>query len=114
MKRLTRKEWMKEGYSIFVKESSMRDWKFKCPSCETPQSMNDLLQYVSKEYAQSYIAFSCIGRVNGTLKAKKPIGCDWTLGGLFRIHNLEVENCEEDNEGCGDYRMMFEFYEESK
>ena len=43
------------------------------------------------------VYFSCIGRwVPG-------IGCDWTLGGLLRIHTLEVIN------GQGDKIPVFEF-----
>lgn len=40
---------------------------------------------LEREEASQYIGFSCIGRFNN-----KRTGCDWTLGGLFRIHELEV------------------------
>ncbi len=62
-----------------------KDWKFVCPRCKTVQSAADLLEAgASKDLASSYMGFSCIGRVD------KKLGCDWTLGGLFRIHTLEI------------------------
>jgi hypothetical protein len=62
-----------------------RDYAFRCANCGTVQSMNSLVAAgVSKDKVDLYIAFSCEGRWN------KARGCDWTLGGLFKIHNLEV------------------------
>lgn len=63
------------------------DATFKCPRCGTLQSAQDLIDAgVGKTFAdvEKYLAFSCVGRFT------KKKGCDWTLGGLFRIHELEV------------------------
>jgi hypothetical protein len=76
----------------FIAEAETRfgknplDWKFVCPSCKTVQSGSDLVaRGVPEERVQSIIGFSCIGRYD-------PLsGCDWSLGGLFRIHELEIE-----------------------
>ena len=34
------------------------------------------------------MGFSCIGMFN------EGVGCDWTLGGLFLIHEIEVESAD--------------------
>ncbi|MDD2826965.1 MAG: hypothetical protein PHF52_08625 [Sulfurospirillaceae bacterium] len=78
-------EWEKQGEQLFGEDK--RNWKFVCPMCGTAQSFNDLLHAgVSEDDAQGYIAFSCIGRFNNKEK-----GCDWSLGGLLRIHKLEIK-----------------------
>lgn len=61
---------------------------FKCVSCGAIQSRQDLVDAGAAptiEDAQRYWGFSCIGRF------RRGVGCDWTLGGLFRIHVLEVD-----------------------
>jgi hypothetical protein len=71
----------------------------KCPACGTVQSIALLLsQGCPAERVETQIGFSCVGRWNdagppsrdGKPAGAKP-GCNWTLGGLFRIHTLEVE-----------------------
>ncbi len=65
----------------------IEDVTFECPHCKTLQSMNDLIEAgagKTREEVEPYIGFSCVGRFTD----KK--GCDWTLGGLFQIHELEV------------------------
>lgn len=77
---------------------------FVCPICSTVQSMASLKRVgVPEDKVEDFIGFSCEGRWTSagpwpsdkdkTAKAKKRRmlrGCDWTLGGLFRLHNLEV------------------------
>lgn len=61
-------------------------WKFVCPHCKTAQSAEDLVSAgVKKEEVEKYVGFSCIGRFDETK------GCNWTLGGLFQLHELEIE-----------------------
>lgn len=63
------------------------DVTFKCPRCGTLQSGNDLVKAGAGstfEEIEPYLGFSCVGRF------AKGKGCDWTLGGLFHIHELEV------------------------
>lgn len=65
----------------------MMSVEFICPSCKTVQTGNDLVAAGAGnnfEEIQGYIGFSCIGRFD------KEKGCDWTLGGLFQIHELEI------------------------
>src|SRR5258708_33418355 len=78
---------------------------FKCPICGTVQSMTSLVKAgAPQEKVENLIGFSCEGRFTGvgpfpspkdkTAKARKrraQRGCDWTLGGFFRVHKLEVE-----------------------
>lgn len=72
---------------------------FRCPMCKTVQSIASLTSAgVSEDAAERYIGFSCIGRFTGAESPReKPDGkpCDWTLGGLLRLHELEVV----DNDG---------------
>lgn len=64
---------------------SSKDWQLVCPRCGTVQSGQDFIDAgVDKETAQNQFGFSCIGR---SVKNK---GCDWTLGGLFKIHEIEI------------------------
>lgn len=72
---------------------------FRCPMCKTAQSITSLTNAgVSEDDAQRYIGFSCVGRFTGAGSPReKPDGqpCNWTLGGLLRLHELEVV----DNDG---------------
>ncbi|CUW41659.1 protein of unknown function [Magnetospirillum sp. XM-1] len=62
-------------------------YAFKCPSCGHVQSMASMvaLSKVPTDKVDGYVYFSCEGRFNAAR------GCDWTLGGLLKIHALEVE-----------------------
>lgn len=70
-----------------------------CPICKTVQSMASLVMAgATDSQAERQIGFSCEGRFTGagpwpskpTAKRKAVRGCDWSLGGLFRLHQLEV------------------------
>lgn len=72
---------------------------FICPMCGTVQSADDLIKAsAGKDFddVEKYLGFSCIGRFTGMgppskARATAPgKGCNWTLGGLFRMHKLEV------------------------
>lgn len=77
----------------------------KCPVCGTVQSIASLSAAgASDEQAERMMGASCEGRLTGagpfpsaknkSAKARKrrdQRGCDWTLGGVFRIHKIEVE-----------------------
>ena len=80
---MTADEFLAIAEDRFGKDA--KQWKFVCPRCGTVQCGQDFIDAgISKDQAIKYIAFSCIGRlVDG-------VGCDWTLGGLFQIHQLEV------------------------
>ena len=84
--------------------SANRHMALKCPVCGTVQSMASLVRAgATPEQAEQRIGFGCEGRLTNagpwpsekdkSVKAKarrKVRGCDWSLGGLFRIHELEV------------------------
>ena len=64
-----------------------KDATYLCPQCGTLQSFNDLKKAGAGKTTEDIcrvLAFSCIGRWDNSK------GCDWTLGGLFQIHELEV------------------------
>lgn len=73
---------------------------FSCPMCGTVQSASDLIAAgagADLDAVECYLAFSCVGRFTGAgpalngKRARHPGGgCDWTLGGLFQLHELEV------------------------
>lgn len=69
----------------------------RCPVCSTIQSASDLIAAGAGEdfnAVEGYLGFSCVGRWTdaGSYKTGDPTGygCDWTLGGLFGFHELEV------------------------
>jgi hypothetical protein len=68
----------------------------RCPRCGTVQSAADLIAAGAGpdfEAVEKYLGFSCVGRFTGAgSPRKKPDGepCNWTLGGLFALHRLEV------------------------
>jgi hypothetical protein len=74
-------EWQAEGVEKFGED--MHQWRFKCPVCEETQSFREFVN-ARIENPDAKFYFSCIGRW------VKDRGCDWTLGGLFRIHKTEV------------------------
>ncbi|MDE2087997.1 MAG: hypothetical protein KGI63_12270 [Xanthomonadaceae bacterium] len=72
-----------------------------CPICQTVQSATDLIRAgagATMDEVERYLGFSCVGRWTNAgpfhsskrRRAPEQRGCDWTLGGLFRLHRLEV------------------------
>jgi hypothetical protein len=67
-----------------------------CPRCGTVQSARDLIAAgagADFDAVSKYLGFSCVGRFTGAGSPRKtPDGkpCNWTLGGLFALHKLEV------------------------
>lgn len=114
MLKLTMAEFMKRVEAQGV--SSPNHYAFICPVCGTVQSGQSLFRAGARpETIERSIAFSCEGRFTGAgpwpsskdrsakAVARRSIrGCDWTLGGLFHLHELEIER--ED----GTIRMAFE------
>lgn len=65
----------------------VEDVTFKCPRCGTLQSGQDLIDAgAGRDFdeVEKYVGFSCVGRFDPSK------GCDWTLGGLFQLHELVV------------------------
>jgi hypothetical protein len=75
---------------------SREDITFVCPMCGVHQSARDLIAAGAGgdfDSVERFLGFSCVGRwlCADTPRTKidgKP--CNWTLGGLFRLHKLEV------------------------
>lgn len=72
------------------------DMAFVCPMCATVQSARSLVAAgagADFDAVSRYLGFSCVGRFTGAGSPRKvPDGnpCNWTLGGLFSMHKLEV------------------------
>jgi hypothetical protein len=71
-------------------------WALTCPICSTVQSFALLeREGVPENNLEGQLGFSCVGRWNGAGQFKpagpKKVGCNWTLGGLFQLHKMEVE-----------------------
>lgn len=72
------------------------DLAFACPMCGTVQSARDLIAAgagLDFDGVERFLGFSCVGRwTNAGSPRAKPDGkpCNWTLGGLFSTHRLEV------------------------
>lgn len=102
MRTLKQDEFLAEAKARFGPK--VHDWKFVCPMCGTVQSVQQLLDAVlaiggKKDEVHGYIGYSCIGRFtrqgDAGIAAKNrgerwDKGCNWTLGGLFQTHELEV------------------------
>lgn len=80
-RRMSQAEWLQEGARLFGKDPMQ--WKFKCVVCGHVQTGQDFAG-IDRIDPMNTVYFSCLGRW------KKDVGCDWTLGGLFQIHVLEV------------------------
>jgi hypothetical protein len=81
--RVTREAWLRIGGELFGENP--REWRFQCPSCGHIQSEREARERNAEvKNLSDWIYFSCEGRHTPS------VGCDWTLGGLFQIHTLEV------------------------
>lgn len=77
--------------------SAREHYAFRCVCCGTIQSGASLIRAgagATFEEVEKWVGFSCVGRFTGAGPRKKGAppgrGCDWTLGGLFTIHKLEI------------------------
>jgi len=67
-----------------------------CPMCGTVQSCRDLVAAgagADIDAVRAILGFNCVGRYTGAPGPRhshdgKP--CNWTLGGLFKLHTLEI------------------------
>jgi len=96
LKTYTLVQWEAEARRRFGDDPAA--WRFVCPRCGAAQSIQDFLDAgvaaqsirdfvdagFDRETIEKVIGFSCIGRY------AEGRGCDWTLGGLFKIHQVEV------------------------
>lgn len=81
---MTRDEYIALAEKHWGKDN--KNWLFECPHCHTYQGFHNFVEAgVEKAKIEDYLGFSCIGRFTDKL------GCDWTLGGLFQIHEVEVD-----------------------
>lgn len=83
--------------ALLLQAVDPEDFAFICPMCGCVQSARDLIAAGAGENldaVEKYLGFSCVGRFTGAASPRKEHDgnpCNWTLGGLFRFHRLEVE-----------------------
>lgn len=93
-------DWKKKGRELFGEDS--KQWKFKCPICETSQSIRDFIDAgVDEDEARDSIAFECIGRhlpkeeTQSAFKSGKKFitgkPCDYAGYGLFKLNPVKVK-----------------------
>jgi hypothetical protein len=93
MRRITLPDFIAE---IKAQGVAREDVALICPMCGRVQSMRDLVAAgagKSVDDVERFIGFSCIGRwtdAGPPRNTKDGKGCNWTLGGLFKLHDLEV------------------------
>jgi hypothetical protein len=95
---MTKQQWIDRAIELFGKDSN--EWQFRCPACKGVQSIAQVCRESSMlpEDVRHWIHYSCRGRFTAD-------GCNWSLGGLIRIHRLEVV------EPDGSIVPVFEFAE---
>lgn len=97
MKKMSHAEFMQACGKQFDDPSiHHRHWAFVCPVCGTVQSAESLIRAgVKRAMVDGALGFACVGRFTGAgehEQGERPgRGCDYTLGGLFKLHELEVE-----------------------
>ena len=89
-----------EEFHALLKEQGVprEHLALKCPMCHTVQSASDLIAVGaggSFDDVEKYLGFSCVGRWSdspASMPEDKTLnrGCDWTLDGLFKLHEFEV------------------------
>lgn len=97
---ITREQFHAELKAQGVKTHA--DLAFVCPMCKTVQSGRDLIRAGAGkdwEEVEKYVGFSCVGRWTSAGMHRKGTppgkGCNWTLGGLLQLHELEVVTDDE-------------------
>lgn len=88
-------QWLAVGEQLFG--TNPENWKFKCTACGHSQSIAEVKERhptLGSDEIKRWIHVSCEGRQWACRGRKPEAGCDWTLGGLFRIHKLEVDTGE--------------------
>lgn len=94
MKTMTLKEFQAEYKAQGV--GSREEVCFICPMCGAIQNGKDFIDAgVGADFdaVEKYVGFSCIGRFTSAGSPRKdPDGkpCNWTLGGMFKLHKMEV------------------------
>lgn len=91
---MTYEAWFAEGKMLFGDDTNK--WRFVCPSCGHVATPEDWLKARAPE---TVIAFSCVGRWDGTDPKKaaeaafknKGGPCNYAGGGLFTLNPVEVD-----------------------
>lgn len=94
MKKLT----LIEFHSLAKAQNVVReDIAFICPMCGTVQSSHLLISEgvgACYDTVKTILGFSCVGRFTGkgspSDEKGKQHGCNWSLGGLLQMHQLEI------------------------
>ena len=85
-RKMKHRDWLKLGRELYGKNPL--NWKFQCISCGNVQSVCSVMQrnpeLTDADAVLHWIGYACEGRHT------EDVGCDWSLGGLFHLHHLEV------------------------
>lgn len=85
LRKVEHNEWVKVATSLYGDKATA--WRFRCVACGHVQSVDNIRAIrpsLDLGDWRGWIHFSCIGRrIDG-------VGCDWSLGGLFKIHTVQV------------------------
>lgn len=92
-RRMTVHEWRAKATRLFGPDP--KKWRFRCVRCGNVQSFESVIEHnpaLAPKDGEAegdsriwrWINFACEGRHT------EGRGCDWTLGGLFQIHTLEI------------------------
>lgn len=88
-----------EDFHVALKAQGVprrEDLALVCPMCKTVQSAADFMTAgagANFEAVEKWLGYSCVGRHTGAGEPRRtPDGkpCNWSLGGLFQCHQLEV------------------------
>lgn len=102
VQQINRDDWAAMAASKYGEDKSC--WEFKCPACGHVQSVKAALERdasVSAKSIWSWIYYACEGRHN------ESVGCNWSLGGLFKFHEREVMPHPEDSDRSPVPVMLF-------
>ncbi len=96
VRRMRHAEWTSLGERLYG--GAPRNWVFRCVNCGNLQSQDSVeTRNPNLKGSTGWVYFACEGRFTGG------VGCDWTLGGRIRSHELEIV------EPSGTLTPVFEF-----
>lgn len=82
-RKITQEAWRRIGRELYGDKA--RHWAFRCISCGHVQTAAEIADRYGLDLARAgaRVYVSCEGRLGGP-------GCNWSLGGLLKMHTLEV------------------------
>lgn len=94
--KMTKATFAREARKRYGEDAEWKDIWFQCPVCKIKTQGKEWLEFGKR--GESMLAFSCIGRLKETDqnfetgKELQPVGCNYTNGGLFQLHEIEIHD----------------------